>query len=490
MGKLFYRFRRVDNLLGKYAELERQTIYFAAPNELNDPMEGFSDIYWSGDKIVWKNLFRNYVMCLEHIFGLYCICGEEHCVISEQDIIPHLSTDDYPTQIYKDKVDQILNDFFDENINSLIDKISNRNTTIKKDELYFYLKSIHIHAFETIRINCEKLSLIPKAEINISNTSANVKKIIDGGFFENLDDLIKEHGEDAIPAFCSAFRNVQDELSLIQTYNYGLSKKKNLNFILNFFTEHYTKKLETLCYRDWYTACFMTECKNSSIWGSYGDNHKGICLIFKPEIESENYTLPFWDVVSSSWHKGDQKPTYHYDFKKYSLHEIDYQAKFISFNFFTSLGGISGNTLEKMWLSDSDGNHSSCSKEIWEDEHNWRRIYWENYLRRNTTKTIDWSYENEYRVILDSSFTDYSDKAKRTLTYDFKSLDGLIFGINTELEHKLKIIDIIKNKCKENGREKFNFYQAYYSSKDNCIKHSLLNLLKFNDESEKVEKAP
>lgn len=488
MEKLFYRFRRVENLLGKYAELERQTIYFAAPNELNDPMEGFSDIYWSGDNIVWKNLFRNYVMCLEHVFGQLCIGGEEHYVISADNIHPYCNIDDYPTQLYRDKVDQILNDFFDENIISLVDKISKRNTPIKKDELYFYLQSIHIHAFETIRINFERSGLIPKTKMDISNASANVKKIIDDGFFEILGDLIKEHGEDAVPAFCSAFRNVQDELSLIQTFNKGLSKKKSLNFILNFFTEHYIKKLETLCYRDWYTACFMTECENSSIWGSYGDNHKGICLIFKPEIENENYTLSFRDIVGYSMHKGDPESTYHYGFKKHSLHEINYQADFISYNFFTNLGVMNGNTLRKMWFSDSEGNHSSCSKEMWDDIEKWREKYWENYLRRNTTKTIDWSYENEYRVILDSFFNDYSDKAKRTLTYDFNSLDGLIFGINTELEDKLKIMDIIKNKCKENGREKFNFYQAYYSSKDKCIKHNLLNLLKFDEKSTEIEK--
>ena len=47
----FFRFRSVDALLGKYQELEKQTIYFASPEELNDPMEGFRDIVWSGDKL-------------------------------------------------------------------------------------------------------------------------------------------------------------------------------------------------------------------------------------------------------------------------------------------------------------------------------------------------------------------------------------------------------------------------------------------------------
>ena len=54
-----YRFRSMEYLLGdKYQELERKTIYFASPDQLNDPMEGFRDIVWSGDKIVWTNFFQ------------------------------------------------------------------------------------------------------------------------------------------------------------------------------------------------------------------------------------------------------------------------------------------------------------------------------------------------------------------------------------------------------------------------------------------------
>ena len=48
--KTFYRFRSIDNLLGeKYNELENQSIYFASPNQLNDPMEGFKDLVFNGD---------------------------------------------------------------------------------------------------------------------------------------------------------------------------------------------------------------------------------------------------------------------------------------------------------------------------------------------------------------------------------------------------------------------------------------------------------
>ncbi|PJI31318.1 hypothetical protein [Acinetobacter pseudolwoffii] len=64
----FYRFRSLDNLLGKYKELENQEIYFASPSEQNDPMEGYHEIYFQGDAIVWTNFFKNYLILLDQVF--------------------------------------------------------------------------------------------------------------------------------------------------------------------------------------------------------------------------------------------------------------------------------------------------------------------------------------------------------------------------------------------------------------------------------------
>lgn len=45
----FYRFRSAERLLGEHAELERQAIFFAAPEDLNDPMEELQDVVWVAD---------------------------------------------------------------------------------------------------------------------------------------------------------------------------------------------------------------------------------------------------------------------------------------------------------------------------------------------------------------------------------------------------------------------------------------------------------
>jgi hypothetical protein len=64
MPAAFYRFRRASAVLDEFQELERGTIYFAPPEELNDPMEGYKDLFWSGDVVVWRSLFKHYILVL------------------------------------------------------------------------------------------------------------------------------------------------------------------------------------------------------------------------------------------------------------------------------------------------------------------------------------------------------------------------------------------------------------------------------------------
>ena len=94
-----------------------------------------------------------------------------------------------------------------------------------------------------------------------------------------------------------------------------------------------------------------------------------------------------------------------------------------------------------------------------------------NFYRDITIKTQDWEYEKEYRLILNSSLNNDTAKEDRILTYDFSSLKGIVFGIKTSMEDKLKIIEIIIKKCKETQRDNFEFFQAYYSPKDKNIQH-------------------
>ncbi len=72
-------------------------------------------------------------------------------------------------------------------------------------------------------------------------------------------------------------------------------------------------------------------------------------------------------------------------------------------------------------------------------------------------------YEDEYRITTDNDKT----KIKK---YDFKMINGLIFGTKTPFEYKMQIINILKKKCIENDRKSFNLYESYIDYKNNKVK--------------------
>lgn len=164
MENEIYRFRSINSLIGEFNELESQTIFFASPETLNDPMEGFRDIFWQGDFIVWRNLFRHYLFCLERMCSILFIAREDYSILPEH--IPVFSgVDDFPTQKYKELFSNISDNFFkSKKLLSLVEKLSTRTTPVRRDELSFYLNTIHPYALETIFSEYEKNGLMPTRE--------------------------------------------------------------------------------------------------------------------------------------------------------------------------------------------------------------------------------------------------------------------------------------------------------------------------------------
>lgn len=477
MNKEFYRFRRIGSLIGEYKELEKQSIFFAGPDILNDPMEGFRDIYWSGDFIVWKNLFRHYLLCLERLCSLLLLSGEDHQISKDSMPVFH-GEQDFPTPMYKALFNDISNRFFENsNLMSLIKSISERSTPVRRDELFFYLSNIHAFALETIYAEYEKKGLIPERSHKDITATQPLHDLIDQNFISVLEKGLNEEGsaESLSSAIFAAHKHTHSQIDLIYRHNGVIDRdKKNRSLVINDFSEEYISQLEKLVFPEWYTACFMTECKSSSVWGHYGDNHTGACLIFNADVVDEQSFLKLKGRNGYS----SSGPTY--GFGNHMFYPINYVEGYGQIDFFRMLGRLPISKLNSMWYS-MDGVMSRCADHITSDEQKWRDQYWKNFYRDITIKSKDWAYENEHRLILSSSFDSFADAKDRSLTYDFKSLKGIIFGIKTKTEDKLEIIKIIESKCRENKRDDFKFYQARYSPQDKCIVHSELTLLNFSE---------
>lgn len=476
MKKEFYRFRRINSLIGEFEELEHQSIYFAESDSLNDPMEGFRDMYWKGDLIVWRNLFRHYLLCLERLCSLLTISGEDH-PISKSDMPVFSGEEDFPTPMYKELFFTISNRFFDnENLIKLIDSISKRTTPVRRDELFFYLRNIHSFALEVIYSEYEKNGLIPERESKNSEADKPIVDLLNQDFIGVLEKGLSDNGGDEriANAIFSAHQHSNQQMDLIYRYNGKIdSDKKNRNLVIIEFPKEYISQIEKLVFPDWYTACFMSECKSSSVWGHYGDNHSGACLIFNADIISDK---PFLKLKGRNGYSSTSGPTY--GFSNRMFYPIDYIQGYGQIDFFRMLGRLPVPKLNSMWYT-LDGSLSECADDMIKSEDSWRKKYWENFYRDVTVKSKDWSYENEHRLILASSLDSFSAPKDRSLNYEFSSLKGIIFGIKTTTEDKLKVIEIIEKKCVETDRDDFKFYQAHYSPEEKCITHSEMSLLSF-----------
>lgn len=468
--KMLYRFRDMDHLLGKYEELERQEIYFASQNELNDPLEGMLQIIWDGDEIAWRGLINNYLLCLEHTFTLYRLGASMEEL---QDIPVFKTSDDLPTKAYGNLYGEIKKEFFEKTeANQFINAFGKDDIAISQNELSFFLRYFHTAAIEIAikvhhqngLISDEEMQHIfkpnPSGEVDISKViSAFVKAKID------KDEKQKELFE-----FLSSMYDqyiLEMQFGVYESFN---EMQKKWSFIYMGFTEKYVENLTKLIYPNCFVSCFSRGFSNSSMWGNYADGHRGACLIFDTKEFEGKSRLPIYLPYSYS----SNGVSYRYIDKEFS--KVTYHSKLQAINFFDSLGRLNGIQLEK-WLVDENKNRSKNYERIHKDMDHWRRNYWDFFEKMNCSKTKDWEYEEEFRLYITDSFFEFREAKERVIKYKFENLNGIIFGIKTTTEDKIRIIKIIAQKCKEHKREEFSFYNAAYDLESEEIKIKKLTVL-------------
>ena len=462
-----YRFRSMEYLLGdEYQELERQTIYFASPDQLNDPMEGFRDIVWCGDRIVWRNFLKHYIFCLVVCCFLYTITRESE----EFDVnkIPIPARWDQPPNL---TIDKLFYDIWHQFLNlpkipEIIEALGNTNREIRYGEMELLLSAIQwIFIVENKELYFQH-GISPESEMQQLTEGLMSAQEWSKLILTSLSDM-EESDTRKIDSIIANRMNTQRLNNLLDSSNSSVQSRKNdllkngLLMILD-FPKAYLNEIEKLLWPKWYTACFMKDYRNSSVWGHYGNEHRGVCLIFETVNTCESNGLKFNKV------KGKSEGTM-------PFHEVSYADKPGEVDFFQSIGRLSVPELIKLWYTDSEGNRSECASHIRPDgnkKEDWQDTYWKKFYCDITTKTKDWAYEQECRLILGKEIRRQSVHTEeiRTRTYDFNSLKGIIFGIKTSDEGKLRIIKIIQEKCKQHKRTDFKFYQAYYSQETGDIR--------------------
>ena len=488
MNTQLYRLRSTRHLLGDYNELRDQYIYLAKPDELNDPMEGFRDIVWKGDDIVWTNLFRHYISCLNLTIALVKLQGND-VTITPNDIPIEGLAGEHPPPMETTILDELCTLVFEKcRLHQLIHDLSSSGHPVRRDELLIYLKYIHFVTIDETQNLHVRYGITPRSArsrvlVDPPQPPANIPVLI-----QRLHEERPDITESAIASLLSASSLLFDNLNLMKKYdthkqNHGSKNSEQLNreLILLDFPKAYVSQLMRILYPKWYVACFLEDCTNSSVWGHYGDNHRGAALIFNTSNNSGHLQLELKHIVGfsggPSTTDGETSSKLTWRYSPMEFHRVRYQKEIEELDFFRSIGVLPVNRLIERWYTNQAGDRSKCADHIAADsEASWRELYWKSFLRDISIKSEDWSYEKEFRLILNSSLVDLDQPSTRQLTYKFESLGGIVFGINMSDEDKISIIDIILTKCQELKRTAFDFFQAYYSHETGSIEKQKLNI--------------
>lgn len=446
--KYLYRFRSLNRLLGSgdgHEELEKLEIFFAEPSQLNDPLEGYKEIFWSGDIIVWRNLLKHYINCLmQYVISSSIVDNaaphdpaikiHRHCNILSAELVSIIERAQLKTLDYKE-------------VHSYLESLSDFRK-VRIETLVFHFQNLHricVHSVLT-ELEVEKLFPFPAKQI-IPNVNLELARCAKTASTFSVDPQYD---------FPYSLYNKAYGLMLaskLEIANDDISRA--WGFMLMEFPEEFCKSLESMTRPNWYAACFMDDYTNSSVWGTYGENHTGICLMYKANLASTGYPIIEIETPIGANSKGLIK-----QYVKTPQYKVDYEKGFVEVDFFRSLGTIPTFIANRYWYFDLEGNASVCGSHLRSDT--WKEEYWGNLRHACTTKLSDWKYEREYRAILQPSILDLSSPRVRTCTYKFESLCGMIFGIKTPNDYKAKALSVIRRLCKDHGRSEFNFFQARY----------------------------
>jgi hypothetical protein len=435
-------------------------------------MEGFRDLFWSGDRIVWENLFKHYLRCLNRAFTIYVIGGDSQSLgWANLPIVGPM-----PSEVRTEKLDALLQEIFDDMLTEptvarLIKALDGRAFPVRRDELRAYLRCLHPFALGTVWSRYEVHGLMaPQSDSAHLLDSARAALLGLDTTIEAMQQIAGEVDKQVVQELFAVLGAMSDQLELSTLLNRGADEHRpNKDFLFRTFASEFVDQLDQLVYPDWHVACFMSDCRDASLWGMYGDSHTGVCLVFKPDIDGDLQSLPL-TRVNGYGSSGDSR-----GLVKHKFYQVKYSTKFLPVDFFRSIGRLPEATLHKHWHSNAVGDRSKCAAEY---DDRWREDYWKGFYPGATTKLGDWVREKEYRLLLTGMALDFSDKERRKATYDFKNLHGLIFGMKTPQKEKLEICKIVAEKCRSSGRSDFKFYEAYYSAASGCIDHRELNLLR------------
>lgn len=449
-----YRYRSIERAS---QEITDGIFHFSSKKELNDPLEGYVQLFWQSDRAAWEGLFRNYICSLMRCLELYLLAADRITLCDNLVLEDIHQFDSMPIrQLYRELGDVFLET---ESCRALVDLYGGMEISCDSTELEFILRLLHEIAFSMCLQACVDHGFMPEKDAQpFLNQPRHTSKQTILQHARWRSTVGKDSDKEQQALIRTALYTFQDifESSIIrhsintESEASGETTEQRRAFltIKVDFPTLYVSQLKELVYPQGYVVCFSKSGNNSVMWGNYADKHRGVCLIYETDSVDGREIFPFLTSRNAE------------------IQAVEYGGKVISRNFFETFGRL---TLPQIrtWLTGTTGCSKSMDAFAQENVEAWRNRYWKDYGERFYKKLGSWEYEAEYRMLLGDMLDQYEDPQQRNLKYDPSTLKGVIFGMRTSEIDKLTIIKDLKKT--RNTLKGFEFYQAQFDESSQTI---------------------
>ena len=457
-----YRFRSMDNLIHKYSELEEQELVLSSPRYLNDPLEGYQDVFWKGDEVLWENLLRNYLLNLLHAAYNSVIFDYETLVEVTQQ--PVLAPDNLPTDEFRQLFDSVCRTFFEKReFGEISSSLASLPKPLKRNGLQFVLSQIQVPALSSVFDTLRTSEKLPDMWPEVTN-STDPDTVIDR--IDALSTAMADEAEagwlEPITSQVSPLRSHAFLQQVLQTRVEKLElQNKKMVFFHCLFPDIYVREIcNSLIHTNWHTLSFAKECTSPSMWSAYADEHRGAALMFHTDSQSDGS----WSKLDVEGRIGWQDSGPIYGQIPAPLYAVDYESPPPEVDFFRFLGTLPRPKLMSAWHSSPDGETSPLVDEILKDVDAWRESLWEHFHSKTTTKLEQWKHEQEIRMVL-SDLSGSGDPIRK-VNYDLSQLAGVVFGLRTSLEDRYEVMRILHKGTQDGRSPPLEFYEMIFDGTD------------------------
>ena len=464
---IIYRFRPMKYLLrgngdNDYRELEKQELALSSPRYFNDPLEGYQDVFWEGDEVLWENLLRHYLLNL-HQAAITCAISDDEETLDEFAIEPKLTRGDLSTDERRQQFDSICQLFFEEKgFESVPSSLASLPEPLKRNNLKQILSVIHRSALESVLERMRASGVIPEGgpEVTNSGGSETVEDLLDA-----ISAAMADGNEEQLESVASIVSPLESHLYLQQAVQMGMEqlelKHKKYHLLHHSFPDQYIREItNSLIHTNWHTLCFAKECASPPMWATYADEHRGAALMFRADRQTDESWGELSVTGRTGWHGSEPV----LGEITASLYAVDYESPPPEVDFFRFLCRLPLPKLESAWHSTPDGRTSQMMDEIVDDLDAWRENLWDHFHSMSTRKLSKWDHEKEIRMVLPDLLE--SEGSHRKVKYDMSQLEGIVFGLRTSLEDRFEVMKIISENNQDGDSSPVNFYEMVYDGKD------------------------